>query len=826
MLSRWFITLGKEFTHLNSNMSIATRGPQALMVVGLLLSSALATVISTSALAEELLVFNNTTPTNDLTGSFEAQVLFAQSQILPARPRPDDKQPHLTGLRKTLIMVRPLLSDTTTPLSVVVRNAQGDRLGTIDLQAPEHLPKSAFYIDNAPVGPLDFTPARGPVAAVRDPGELKKLDDQKAAYLLGGLKRNAVVDIELADGRWVRDIYLPTGPKLDGKIVRVQSQAGYESTIFYSGRRATIGRGKSLQFKCVNNQWLQDSDLENNSITYATDAWSGVIPAAWIVPGISFDFCQGNLTGTLSGLQVGAPTQLLIHTIDIGMLTTPRGEFAFANDPQAHREYFQTVPTSRLIVCQYAPLHLKEVMLPDGTLLTDADPSNGGWHEGTMRQHIGKELISHGIDNANYGINSTAGEGEQSHPYVVAQLAAHNNRGKYANGIQVHGGSGGGGIVTLDNSLGNELSHEVGHNYGLGHYVDGFNGSVHRPADQINSTWGWDADKNRFIPNFAMKRSGRDTCVEGQCQAPFDGRSYGLDAMAGGEPLSGLNRFTLYTPNTAAIIQKFLESKAIFDPRSETGFSRWNPGTARMEPYSHRIDTGRETSAPIKDLSQQSLVDLLAKYERVKVAMSDGNWKAEIPLPPASAANRGRIVIIEHSAAYNSDLILNGQKVKVSTGFKKRYASNGQRWIEASANDDGSQRKPQLFGVPVVTLVGYYDPEGSLTSYIYPSLQGVCGFCYPDDNATLNESDCQLRVTTKDGERRFRLANARLSRDGKVMNKFHVNVPVSSQPTKVSVTVGDRVLDEQDIELVDTPLQMTVNGIPIAASRRTQTQAE
>ncbi|WP_216820060.1 M66 family metalloprotease, partial [Zoogloea sp. LCSB751] len=89
-------------------------------------------------------------------------------------------------------------------------------------------------------------------------------------------------------------------------------------------------------------------------------------------------------------------------------------------------------------------------------------------------------------DNANYGINSTAGEGESSHPYVVAQLAAHNSRGKYANGIQVHGGSGGGGIVTLDSSLGNEFSHEVGHNYGLGHYVGGFLGSVHRSAEAVN----------------------------------------------------------------------------------------------------------------------------------------------------------------------------------------------------------------------------------------------------------------------------------------------------------------------------------------------------
>ncbi len=802
---------------------------RSIFVFALTITCLLTSGVLTSTQANEL-VFNATVPANDLTGTLEAQVLFAQSQILPARPRPGDKQPHLTGLRKTLLLVRPLMADDSATLSVTVLNAQGDRLGTFDLQSPEHLPKTAYSIDNAPNGPLDFTPARGTVATVRGQSELTKLEDEKAVYLLGGLKRNAVVEIELADGRWVRNIYLPDpktvagGKSLNGKIVRVQSQAGYESSIFYSGRRTTIGRGKSLQFKCVSEQWLQDSDLENNGITYAKDAWSGVMPAEWIVPGISLEFRQGNRTGKLSDLHVGAPTQLLIHTIDVGMLTTPRNEFAFANDPQAHREYFQTVPTSKLIVCQYAPLHLKEVMLPDGTLLTDADPGNGGWHEGTMRQHIGKELISHGIDNANYGINCTAGEGEQSHPYVVAQLAAHNNRGKYANGIQVHGGSGGGGIVTLDNSIGNELSHEVGHNYGLGHYVGGFNGSVHRPADQNNSTWGWDADQNRLIPNFAMKRSGRDTCVEGQCQEPFDGRSYGLDAMAGGEPLSGINRFTLYTPNTAVIIQAFLEGKAVFDPRSETGFSKWNPNASRMEPYEHRINVGRQTDAPIKDLSEQSLVTHLSEYDRVRIAMTDGNWKADIPMPAASAANRGRIVMIDHSASYNSNLMLNGERVKVSRGYQKSFVSNGVRWAETGESDGRMLRKPHKFGVPVVTLVGYYDPEGELTSYIYPAMHGVCGFCYPDDSSTLNESDCQLRIETKDGELRYRLANERLSRDGKVMNKFHINIPASSQPSKVTIVAGDRVFDEKPITSSTVPLQMTVNGIIVPASQRTQAE--
>jgi hypothetical protein len=167
--------------------------------------------------------------------------------------------------------------------------------------------------------------------------------------------------------------------------------------------------------------------------------------------------------------------------------------------------------------------------------------------------------------------------------------------------------------------------------------------------------------------------------------------------------------------------------------------------------------------------------------------------------------------------------MLNGQKVKVPRGYKKSFVSNGKRWTETGASDGGMMRKPEKFGVPVVTLIGYYDPEGKLTSYIYPALHGVCGFCYPDDSSTLSEADCQLRVATKDGERRFRLANARLSQDGNVMNKFHINIPASSEPSKVTLIASDRVLDEKPITPSTIPLQMTVNGIAVPTSRLTQT---
>lgn len=759
------------------------------------------------------LVFDTTEPTNDLQGTFAARVRFAQSQILPAHPRKGDNQPHLISQRQCLLLVQPLKPDGTSSLQVTVRDSRGKMLGSLNLDPPEKLPKTAYDLDGLPDEPIDFSAPAAAGSVINSRRELEKLSDPEETFLDGRLQQHALVEIQTADGQWVQDIYVPSGAKFDGTFLRVRSNAGYASTIHYGSRTVAITRDQSLLFKSVGGQWILESDLENQGIRYARDTWSGVLPADWILPGLNLQFRQGRQTGTLTHLKVGAPTELLIHTIDIGMLTPPRDQFYFANDPQAHREYFQTVPTSRLIVCQYAPLFLPEVMLPNGTLLTDHDPSKGDWHNGTMRQSIGKELISLGIDNANYGINCTPGEGEASHPYVVAQLAAHNSVGKYADGIVVHGGSGGGGIVTLDDSLHNEFSHEVGHNYGLGHYVDGFPGSVHRSADQINSTWGWDADKHRFIPNFSPVRSGKETCLQDQCQPPFDGRSYGLDAMAGGAPLSSFNRFTLYTPNTAAIIQRFLESKAVFDAHSPTGFSRWNDEKERMLPYSHKVDYSSQMTAPVSDLGEQQMATLLSKYDRVNVAMGDGNWTKEIHVPAASPANRGRVVAIDHGASYGSTLFLNGVQIAVPRGFNKSYVSDGKRWKDGAGTDLAVERKPREFGVPVTTLVGYYDPEGELQSYIYPALHGAYGFVYDDERRRSSELDCYLLVETREGPLRFRLASHRLN--AKVMNKFHVNIPESSQPTNVAIVCRGKTLDSKPIAPVAEKLVFTVNGKPL-----------
>jgi len=148
-------------------------------------------------------------------------------------------------------------------------------------------------------------------------------------------------------------------------------------------------------------------------------------------------------------------------------------------------------------------------------------------------------------------------------------------------------------MITLDASVGNEFSHEVGHNYGLGHYPGGFEGSVHRPPNKINSSWGWDSKTNLFFPNFSPNDTGKDQCLDDKCQSPFLGKyKYGTDSMGGGYPQWG-NRFTMYTPYVTRKIQLNLESKAVWDSTSSTGFRKYDPSTKQMKEFTNTANGGK-----------------------------------------------------------------------------------------------------------------------------------------------------------------------------------------------------------------------------------------
>ncbi len=747
----------------------------------------------TPVIEKPTMFFNTNQLENALVGDLSGGVLFAQAHIIPAKATEQEKRMHLVAQRATKVMFKPteaFVSYASVALTAMDRN--GKKLGTLEMKRPDSLAQNVMAMPEITNPNIDFSYDEAAAFNVRE---------VSSEAISAALADHNVVKLSTWNGHWIRDIVLEqNNPELNGKTFVFTSSAGYNSNVsYYPERFKTIVNGTTTVFKNVNGAWVLEDDLIFNDIGYANGFWSAELPKEWLNTGLQLSFENQDKKGTLAQIKVGAPTELLLHTIDVGMLVEPRGAFHFQKDKAAQREYFETAPISKMVVSEYEPVHFTEVMLPDGTLLTDLDPSDGGWHSGTMRQRIGKELISIGINNANYGINSSVGVGESENPYVAAQLTAHNTRGNYNNGVQTHGGSGGAGMVTLDSSIGNEFSHEVGHNYGLGHYPGGFEGSIHKPANMSNSTWGWDSSRDVFIPNFSPSNNGAQSCLDGQCVEPFSGMfSFGYDSMAGGSAMYGAQRFSLYTPYSMHFIQKNLESKIVFDETSSTGFKKWDEATESMVEYTHSIDDLETTSVNPWDANASYIATLLTNFDKVDLSTWNGHWVRDMSVPAASTTNKGKIFTFNSDAGYNSNLAINGETIVVNYGSRLVFVSDGQTWIQDGEYEQNRVIRPTSFGIPVTTLVGYYDPQGKLDSYIFPALHGSYGYVYPDDSANLTISECALEVSMKNGDiQKFALKNNRRNADN--MNKFHVNVARSENPASASIVCDGKVLNSMTI---------------------------
>ncbi|EIC84230.1 M66 family metalloprotease [Serratia sp. M24T3] len=432
------------------------------------------------------------------------------------------------------------------------------------------------------------------------------------------------------------------------------------------------------------------SNSPNPDVVYSDKAWSQILPADWVQPGLTLEFVtSGQRSGKLNTIDIGGETQVVLQNIRIGMLTAPgpldknpleKESFKLAKD------YYQKIPVSELIVGNYAPITLDQVILSSGKKYTYSSDDTGGVYKGDLRENIGKGIISMGIDNSNFGFNSSKGE-QQWQPGLFHQVAVHQSWGRYSNGVVRHGLSGGNGMATVYDTVGNEFSHELGHGYNMGHYPGGGKWATHNR----NSGWGWDSFQNRFIANFFWNKGGNNE-TQGYVTPPFLGiYQFNNDTMGGGGPSSPLSKYTLHTGYTQKRIQQWLEAKAVIAPHSPSGYLIWNEQQRKM--------------------------------------------------------------IEPKGVVY---------------------------------------RKPDAFGVPVVTLVGYYDPRGELESYIYPALHGSYGYTYKP--RPLKTGQCRAEINYANGNTdKFGLDGVRLQAGH--MNKFHINVLESKQPKSVRITCPQRDMD-------------------------------
>ncbi|MFD2452668.1 M66 family metalloprotease [Ideonella paludis] len=424
-------------------------------------------------------------------------------------------------------------------------------------------------------------------------------------------------------------------------------------------------------------------NVSDTQVEYATKAWSVNLPWHWVKPGLTLQIASDTgLQQTVSNIEIGAPSELVLQHIRVGMLTRPPGATLLETNPAlAAVDYFQKIPVSRLLVSQYLPVQFNRVTLPDGTVYTKASPSAADVHSGDMREHIGKALVSVGINLANYGIHSSPGS-SQNQPGYYAQVVVHHQKGNYTSGVVSHGLSGGNGMATLWDTTGNEFSHELGHNFGLGHYPNGFAGSVH----SRQSGWGYDAYRHRMIGNLEWGHSEAREFF-GQPVGRFASRPYGFDAMAGGGPMGTVSRYTQHTGFAANWIQKALSSYGVVDLSSSTGWRKW--------------DEPSKTMAVLHDANRRK---------------------------PTAVVRDG-----------------------------------------------------------VLTLVGYYDPQGTLPSTIYPGLWGTYGMTYASEQVAPTSNACRVVVQGAPGSSPWVAALAASRLNSAEMNKFHINVPLSMNPSSATV---------------------------------------
>lgn len=330
---------------------------------------------------------------------------------------------------------------------------------------------------------------------------------------------------------------------------------------------------------------LPAADLDNGtSVTYSSKAWSAVLPWQQVKNGLSLQFVTTHADGeqksilAASAIDIKPASQLVLKSLRLGMLTTPDqtdGHYTLRDPISAATDYFQTIPTSRLVVASYADMTLDKVIISDGTIYDKARDSSssveGGVYSGDMREAVAKAQVSTGINLADVGYSSN--NMRQSYPHVIKQITNHHAWGQYINGRIAHGLSGGNGIGTLISSSGNEASHEWGHAYGLGHYpgqeltTDG-RWAVHH----ADSGWGYIAHRQRLRSNIAA--------ITPPAQFTFH-----KDAMSGGESNSAFSKYTHHTGYSARIIQDNIASFPIADTAFATGYKMWNSQTGRYEAF-------------------------------------------------------------------------------------------------------------------------------------------------------------------------------------------------------------------------------------------------
>ncbi|MHA3892439.1 M66 family metalloprotease [Acinetobacter sp. GXMZU3951] len=473
----------------------------------------------------------------------------------------------------------------------------------------------------------------------------------------------------------------------------------------------------------------QSNQDQRPQVLYSKRAWSTKLNWNEVKSGLKLKITdQNGRIGELleTSIDFAPPGVLVLNNIRLGLLTDPpvsTGHYMLLEPEKAGTDYFQTIPAAEMIVAKYDDMKLNRVMVANGSIYDTHSVVEGGVYSGDMRENVAKSTFSVGINLANWGVTS-ASMASQEQPQLTESVIVHHARGQYSNGDQTHGLSGGNGMLTLIDSVGNEFSHEIGHHYGLGHYpgsvtAEGQATNYFWSAHHADSGWGYIAFRNKMRGNLNWRSTSLGDGSNGvpNFQQLYP---YGWDAMAGGSSASSISRFTHYTGYSTSLKIQPHFNRTMWDANSVTGYTQWNATTRKMEVVQPRVPSST----------------------RVWYNRADGNYL-----------------------------------------------------------------KPRLFGVPVYTILGGYDPVNQV-SLLYPAARSNWGnvFQLPENQSNSSDAACWLNVSYDvGGNKTVALAPNRMDAVNSTANKLHVNLAISDQPRRVDLYCKKAHEAEKLLSSIDIP---------------------
>jgi hypothetical protein len=138
-----------------------------------------------------------------------------------------------------------------------------------------------------------------------------------------------------------------------------------------------------------------------------------------------------------------------------------------------------------------------------------------------------------------------------------------------------------------------------------------------------------------------------------------------------------------------------------------------------------------------------------------------------------------------------------------------KVPTSNQVWYNSA---DGNYLRPRLFAVPVLTLLGGYDPVNN-TAVLYPALRGNWGQVYdlPAPNDSAASKQCWVQVDFVGGARQ-RIAVA-AQRMGSNANKLHINLAQAERPLAASLQCRESAADSP-VELANLAFAQDLPAMP------------